>query len=147
EEAFVVRMAPKVSANEGSIEDELTATPIEPTSPVPPSASRRPRGRPRKAKASIEKASSVAQMPMVDDSIPSDMSTAGKAETRDLNATTVIKIDKSFLRFGEVRRYRDKVHLRFVALQPCLLCGRTPSDPHHLRFAQPRAMGRKTSDE
>jgi len=28
-----------------------------------------------------------------------------------------------------------------------LLCGRTPSDPHHLRFAQPRALGRKTSDE
>jgi hypothetical protein len=40
-----------------------------------------------------------------------------------------------------------KTHLRFVALQPCLLCGRSPSDPHHLRFAQPRAMGRKNSDE
>jgi hypothetical protein len=25
--------------------------------------------------------------------------------------------------------------------------GRTPSDPHHLRFAQPRAVGRKSSDE
>ena len=31
--------------------------------------------------------------------------------------------------------------------QPCLLCGRTPSDAHHLRFAQPRALGRKVSDE
>jgi hypothetical protein len=31
--------------------------------------------------------------------------------------------------------------------QPCLLCGRTPSDPHHLRFMQPRALGRKVSDE
>ena len=60
---------------------------------------------------------------------------------------SVIKIDKSMLRFGEVRRHRDKTHLRFVALQPCLLCGRSPSDPHHLRFAQPRAMGRKNSDE
>jgi hypothetical protein len=34
-----------------------------------------------------------------------------------------------------------------VARQPCLVCGRTPSDPHHLRFAQPRALGRKVSDE
>jgi hypothetical protein len=57
------------------------------------------------------------------------------------------KIDKSLLAFGEIRRLRDKAHLRFVASQPCLICERTPSDPHHLRFAQPRAMGRKTSDE
>jgi len=31
--------------------------------------------------------------------------------------------------------------------RPCLICGRQPSDPHHLRFAQPRALGRKVSDE
>ena len=45
------------------------------------------------------------------------------------------------------RRYRNKEHLRFVARQPCLLCGRKPSDPHHLRYVQPRALGRKASDE
>lgn len=44
-------------------------------------------------------------------------------------------------------RRRDKDHLRFVASQPCLLCQRRPCDAHHLRFAQPRAMGRKVSDE
>jgi hypothetical protein len=44
-------------------------------------------------------------------------------------------------------RLRDKEHCRFVARQPCLVCGRTPADPHHLRFAQPRALGRKVSDE
>ncbi len=44
-------------------------------------------------------------------------------------------------------RLRDKRHLRFVARQPCLVCGRAPADPHHLRFAQPRALGRKPSDE
>ena len=44
-------------------------------------------------------------------------------------------------------RLRDKEHRRFVATQPCLVCGRAPSDPHHLRFAQPRALGRKVSDE
>lgn len=57
------------------------------------------------------------------------------------------KIDKSQLTFGEPRRKRDKKHLAFVASQPCLICERTPSDPHHLRFAQPRAMQSKTSDE
>lgn len=57
------------------------------------------------------------------------------------------KIDKSVLIFGEPRRKRDKQHLRFVASLPCLICGRAPSDAHHLRFAQPRAMGRKSSDE
>jgi hypothetical protein len=31
--------------------------------------------------------------------------------------------------------------------QPCLVCGRKPSDPHHIRFVQPRALGRKASDE
>jgi hypothetical protein len=44
-------------------------------------------------------------------------------------------------------RLRDKDHLQFVSSQPCLVCGRTPADPHHLRFAQPRAMSRKVSDE
>ena len=33
------------------------------------------------------------------------------------------------------------------AIGPCLLCGRKPSDAHHLRFVQPRALGRKPSDE
>jgi len=44
-------------------------------------------------------------------------------------------------------RLRDKDHRKFVASQPCLVCGRSPADPHHLRFAQPRALGRKVSDE
>ncbi len=56
-------------------------------------------------------------------------------------------IDKSVLPIGEARRYRDKTHLKFVRSQPCLICGRRPCDPHHLRFAQKRALGRKVSDE
>jgi hypothetical protein len=44
-------------------------------------------------------------------------------------------------------RLRDRDHLKFVAAQPCLACGRSPSDAHHLRFAQQRAIGRKVSDE
>jgi hypothetical protein len=57
------------------------------------------------------------------------------------------KIDKSQLAIAEPKRLRDKAHLKFVASQPCLVCGRLPSDPHHLRFAQPRAIGLKVSDE
>ena len=57
------------------------------------------------------------------------------------------RIDKSVLSVSEPRRYRNREHLRFVAQQACLVCGRTPSDPHHLRFMQPRALGRKVSDE
>ena len=44
-------------------------------------------------------------------------------------------------------RLRDKDHRKFVSTQPCLVCGRTPADPHHLRFAQHRALSRKVSDE
>ncbi len=56
-------------------------------------------------------------------------------------------IDKSVLSIPEVRRYRDKAHIKFVASRSCLVCGRKPCDPHHLRFAQVRALGRKVSDE
>ena len=56
-------------------------------------------------------------------------------------------IDKSELFHFEPRRVRDKAHMRFVTKQPCLVCGRRPADPHHLRFAQHRALGRKVSDE
>jgi ERF superfamily len=58
-----------------------------------------------------------------------------------------IGIDKSVLTVGAPRRYRNREHLRFVMQQPCLLCGRKPSDAHHIRFVQPRALGRKASDE
>ena len=57
------------------------------------------------------------------------------------------RIDKSALAFPEPRRIRDRDHVRYVAKKPCLICDRRPSDPHHLRFAQNRALGRKVSDE
>jgi hypothetical protein len=57
------------------------------------------------------------------------------------------QINQSVLVFPEPRRVRDRDHIRHVIRQPCLVCGRRPSDPHHLRFAQSRALGRKVSDE
>lgn len=56
-------------------------------------------------------------------------------------------IDKSLLLIGTPKRIRDKEHLKAVAQQPCLVCGRNPSHAHHLTFVQPRARGLKTSDE
>jgi hypothetical protein len=57
------------------------------------------------------------------------------------------EIDKSALSLPEPRRIRDRKHVRAVAQRPCLVCGRQPSDPHHLRFAQSRALSRRASDE
>ena len=63
------------------------------------------------------------------------------------NDETRSRIDKSVLALPVPKRKRDKQHLRFVAKRPCLVCGREPSDPHHLRFAQPRGLGQRVSDE
>jgi hypothetical protein len=56
-------------------------------------------------------------------------------------------IDKSGLAVPEPRRVRDREHVKYVTQQSCLICGRRPSDAHHLRFAQNRALSRKVSDE
>jgi hypothetical protein len=48
---------------------------------------------------------------------------------------------------GKTIRLRDTEHCKYVATQACLICGRTPSETHHIRFAQPHALGRKVSDE
>ncbi len=82
-----------------------------------------------------------------------DPSVAQVAGARETAATESIEagpangIDKSVLAVSVPRRYRNREHLRYVAQQPCLVCGRKQSDPHHLRFMQPRALGRKVSDE
>jgi hypothetical protein len=41
----------------------------------------------------------------------------------------------------------DKAHRDVVCSQPYPICGRRPSDAHHIGFGQPRALGRKVSDE
>jgi hypothetical protein len=79
---------------------------------------------------------------------PDAAAAAGSLEiTRSAEGHEAGRIDKSVLTLSTPRRYRNKEHLRYVAQQPCLLCARKPSDPHHLQFVQPRALGRKPSDE
>jgi hypothetical protein len=46
----------------------------------------------------------------------------------------------------DLPRFIDEV-CKFVASQPCVVCGRTPAEAHHIRFAQPRALARRVSDE
>jgi hypothetical protein len=77
------------------------------------------------------------------DAAPPGAQNAGKSKKRARSKP----IDKSVLTIPEPRRVRDREHVRFVAQQPCLICGRRPTDAHHLRFTQSRALGRKVSDE
>jgi hypothetical protein len=80
---------------------------------------------------------------------PSERFSAGGHEIDEMDEPSAdqVGIDKSVLTVAAPRRYRNRNHLRFVMQQPCLLCGRKPSDAHHIRFVQPRALGRKASDE
>jgi hypothetical protein len=81
----------------------------------------------------------TAKLASIHPAEPGDQSVTEKAG--------ISEADKSDLAFPEPRRIRDRDHVRHVIKQPCLVCGRRPSDPHHLRFAQSRALGRKVSDE
>jgi ERF superfamily len=92
----------------------------------------------------------LSELPSSDAAAPS----TGESYEPQVNATSdgidadpANGIDKSILTVAAPRRYRNREHLRYVAQQACLLCGRKPSDPHHLGFTQPRALGRKVSDE
>jgi ERF superfamily len=73
------------------------------------------------------------------------------APTDDANARPIILPAAARTRPRRVAaktiRLRDKEHCKFIATQPCIVCGRAPSEAHHIRFAQPRAIGRKVSDE
>lgn len=45
------------------------------------------------------------------------------------------------------KRIRNKDHLKYVASQPCVICGRHAAQAHHIRYAEPRAMSRKVGDQ
>jgi ERF superfamily len=72
---------------------------------------------------------------------------ATRNATASRRASKSSRVDKSVLALPERPRLRDRAHVKYVASQSCLICGRCPSDAHHLRFAQHRALGRKVSDE
>jgi ERF superfamily len=78
---------------------------------------------------------------------PSDTVTATDSSSTDPRTPATKKKETMVSPISKLQRIRDKDHLKFIARQPCLVCGKQPSDAHHLRFAQARALGRKVSDE
>jgi len=70
-----------------------------------------------------------------------------RRQHRDQKQHRASGVDKSVLALPTPRRIRDRDHVKSVAKQPCLVCGRRPVDAHHMRFAQSLTLGRKVSDE
>jgi hypothetical protein len=146
EDAFAARMvlqeaSPKDMATDGAMSAISDQTQVQPTAAsTGPARPQRRKGRSSKAKAATEQSSAP---PAISKPIDDKLAPASAHIHDDAPG----KIDKSVLTLSEPRRLRDKAHLRFVASQPCLVCGRSPADAHHLRFTQPRAMGLKVSDE
>jgi hypothetical protein len=146
EDAFAARMVLQETLQNHMAADGAMSTLSDPAQPQPtttstgPAKSPRQKGRPRKVKAATKQSVTAAAIskPIDDKLAPASPHTHDDAPG---------KIDKSVLTISEPRRLRDKAHLKFVASQPCLVCGRSPADAHHLRFTQPRAMGLKVSDE
>jgi hypothetical protein len=126
----------KIRSDQGSERPDKPADDEDTTPPAKPAR--------RRGKAKTEK--QVGAMPQ-----PLEMSVAVSPDIQLVQAAAtdakLSTIQKSELTLSEPRRHRDKAHLKFVASHPCLVCGRSPADAHHLRFTQPRAMGRKVSDE
>jgi hypothetical protein len=81
--------------------------------------------------------------------VPDQTGVSGAPDPRQKAPTRSKKQSRSdaIRALGKTVRLRDKDHRRFVLRQACLVCGRVPSDPHHLTFTQPRSMGRRVSDE
>jgi hypothetical protein len=77
---------------------------------------------------------------------PSDQTSSSRQPSPTIDIARKATEPKVTAHFKPVRR-RSKAHLIFVGSQPCLICKRGPCDAHHLKFAEPRALGRKVSDE
>ena len=79
--------------------------------------------------------------------LPSKQTAKSPVSARSNKRRRASAVDKAALTLPVPRRIRDREHVKAVAKQPCLVCGRRPADAHHLRFAQSPALGRKVSDE
>jgi hypothetical protein len=126
EQAFEARFA--------TIVEDVVEVPSLMPSEVPPSAPAC--ADPQKADAAEHPSTASA-----------DASTAAASNAPQSADAAPSENPRSWRTLGKTVRHRNKEHLRFLRTQPCLVCGRQPSEPHHLRFAQPQALGRKVSDE
>jgi hypothetical protein len=98
------------------------------------------------ADAQAVEAAFATRLTALDEATPQSPPANHKANGGDLGPGRAEPASKEVTVIRKPVRERDRDHLRFVARRPCVVCGRTPSDPHHIKFAEQRAMGRKVSD-
>jgi ERF superfamily protein len=106
---------------------------------------------PLKSKLSITDAQAVeaafaTRLTALDEAIPQSPPKSHKAKGGDLEPERAEPASEEVKVIRKPVRERDREHLKFVASQPCVICGRTPSDAHHIKFAEQWAIGRKVSD-
>jgi hypothetical protein len=87
------------------------------------------------------------RLPAKNTLITDDATAVEAAYLAALGSSSLDVADELVTPLRKTVRKRNKAHLAFVAGQPCLVCQRTPCDAHHLKFVQPRTLGRKVSDE
>jgi hypothetical protein len=158
EEAFQTQLAGFVDADDPSKKLDPTAGHAADSqhagspSPSPDAVTASPEASTEASKAGRRRRSSKRQPALepdpsrltLDGTLPFAVTDGEEAVAQEAPAP---RIDKADLALSEPRRHRDRDHLKFITLQPCLLCGRRPTDAHHLRFAQSAALGRRVSDE
>ena len=84
--------------------------------------------------------SSTGAVPSPDERGLTSLTDANGAEYTARNSS-VLTLEKG------PHRVRDERHLKIIRGQPCLVCGRCPSQAHHLTYVQPKALGRKAGDQ
>lgn len=62
-------------------------------------------------------------------------------------SSVVATLDGSDFADARPVRHRSPAHLAFVRTLRCTVCGNAGVDPHHLKYAQPRAKSRKSGDQ
>ena len=102
--------------------------------------------RERLAAIEAEQASAGSVQAIVNSGDESTRERSAATDSRETPAPAATVVGRRRIAAKTIR-LRDKEHCKFVATQPCVVCGRTPAEGHHVRFAQPRALSRKVSDE
>jgi len=143
-EAEAVDADPESAPSPAPCVNDTTAVRQALTAASAPGESREDPGRKRQSRKRGRPQEPDASRLTLDGAPPFALTDGEEAQAENASAA---RIEKADLALSEPRRHRDRDHLKFVTLQPCLLCGRRPSDAHHLRFAQNAALGRRVSDE
>jgi len=81
----------------------------------------------------IESAFQVQLSKLASEAAAGSSAKRSQAQHRDKKRRRA-RVDKTVLTLATPRRIRDRDHIKSVAKQPCLVCGRRPADAHRLRF-------------